>query len=243
MISRILVLVGLVVSSACHAASALQVADDAVVIEGVIQGNNLQPVATELLRRAAEGVQSTDIVINSPGGSVTTGFMFLSQMDEARARGMKLRCFVPEIAASMAFGILVHCDERHALARSFLLWHRARVSVGGFGGAPMTAPQAAVLARDLDAVDKLIFEETNAALGMPEEDVRYHFENETLHVGSNLHRMAPNFITSHARIEGLYEALENQKLVRSKQPNIFGLQFRMGEIIYISDKFTATTGN
>lgn len=212
--------------------------EKALVIEGVISGDNIVHIGQALLDRAAEGQSSADLIINSPGGSVTSGFMFLNMVDEARARGMRIRCFVPEIAASMAFGILVHCDERHALARSFLLWHRARVSVGGLFGSPITAPEALALGRDLASVDRLILDETTKALGIDPRVVKYHFEQETLHVGTNLHILAPNFITSHTTIQGLYEALRSRGVPRSKsqKPGIFGT-FRAGEIIYIHQRF------
>lgn len=226
---------GLLFTTACFASQLKVDASNVVVIEGVIQGDNILPIGDLLLKASERGLKQVDMIINSPGGSVVTGFRFMNMMDEARARGLKIRCFVPEIAASMAFGILVHCDERHALARSFLLWHRARVSVGGMFGAPMTAPQALAIGRDLMAVDNLILEETLAALGVEPKVVKYHFENETLHVGSNLHRLAPDFITSHVRIEGLFEALTNPEVPRPKQERGF-FGWETGEIIYITDK-------
>lgn len=217
-------------------ASSLEVdKKNALVIEGPISGTNILHLGELLVQAAAAGLPQVDLIINSPGGSIVTGFRFISMMDDARSRGMKIRCFVPEMAASMAFGILVHCDERHALSRSFLLWHRARVSVGGIFGSPLTAPQALAIGRDLAAVDNLILEETLGALKeMDPADVIHHFENETLHVGSNLHRMAPGFVTTHTYIRGLYDVLADEEVPRTKKSGGFFDMFQDGEIIYIT---------
>lgn len=210
--------------------------DRALVLDGVIQQGNIMPLATKMLLMADQGKLLVDLIINSPGGSVTTGFLFINAMEEAKARGLHIRCFVPEVAASMAFGILIHCDERHALSKSFLLWHRARVSLGGFGAPPMTAPQLLVLGRDLASLDRVIFEECLDALGMTEKLVRYHFEAETLHVGSILGQLAPSFIRIHDRVQGLYEAMMDNLVPHTlKSQNPFG-EFQAGELVYMTDK-------
>lgn len=204
--------------------------ENTIVIKGVIAGGNLDKLARTLMK--AEDY--VDIVIDSPGGSVETGSRFINYMEAARRRGVTLNCFVPNLAASMAFGILVHCDNRYALSEAFLLWHRARVMLGGMGGSAMTAPQLMMVGRDLEALDDAILRETTAALGMDPELVKYHFESETLHLGSNLERLAPSFITVVPSIPGLLEALHNDKLPHSEKPNPFGFLF--GEIIYITER-------
>lgn len=237
LLKNLIMSIGLFVSVHCVAGPAVR-PENAMVIHGVIQGDNIAHLG-EILIKVAGKIDSVDLVISSPGGSVTSGFFFINQMEAARAKGLVINCFVPDVAASMAFGILVHCDHRYALSRAFLLWHRARVNLGGGifgGGSPMTAPQLLTLGRDLASLDKVIFRETLAALGIEEKVVRYHFENETLHVGVNLHALAPEFITVYDSIPGLFEALDNKDLPRSKESRgIFG-EFNPGEIIYISDK-------
>lgn len=236
MLSKLITVVMLLTACNSYPAKAVEVdAENALVIEGVIQGKSLIPVAAELEKRSRAGEKSVDLIINSPGGSVVSGFLFINFMEDARARGMYIRCFVPQLAASMAFGILVHCDERHSLAKAFLLWHRARV----MGDKPLTAPDLLTLGRELVDLDQVILEETTAALGIDPEVVAYHFERETLHVGTNLHRMAPGFITSHAEIPGLTEAINNPKLVRSASG--FSFRFNVGEFIYISTRAFSST--
>jgi ATP-dependent protease ClpP protease subunit len=201
----------------------------AAVISGPIRSNNLNRVAEFLRKRPDDTV--VDLVIDSPGGSVFTGFQFVSVIDATRARGVHIRCFVPTVAASMAFQILLHCDERHVLDRSFLLWHRARVMMGGLFGQPMTAPALRALAYDLARLDRIILDEVTSLLDMSTKAIRYHFEHETLHVGVTLADQASDTFTSWASIPGLFEALHNPKVPRTEEDNPFSFQF--GEIIYI----------
>lgn len=217
-------------------------ADDAMVIDGVIRGRNLHKLEEAIL---AKRDGTVDLVINSPGGSVGTGFRFVSVMEDARARGIRFNCYVGGMAASMAFQILLHCDEKHALDRSFLLWHRARIMLGGSGG-PLTAPQLAVMSADLESTDRVILEEVATAMPDFAGSITYHFENETMHVGENLGQLT-RMLTSHPAIPGLFEALSNKKLPRTEEESLmfpFGGDvvppmrndlggFEFGEIIYI----------
>lgn len=205
-------------------------AENAMVIEGPIMGRNLSQLETAFLKKGAQ--DTVDLVINSPGGSVTTGLLFISIMDDARSRGVTINCFVPQVAASMAFQILLHCDTRTVLSKSFLLWHRARVFTGE--GTPMTAPMARDLSYSLQRLDNLIFKEVKRYIDMPEHALRYHFEQETLHVGEQVASESGNTFTAVDSVEGLYEALNNNKLPRSQQQiSIFG--FLKGELIYITN--------
>lgn len=233
-------------TSTCLADRSLQVdSEDALVVEGVIARGNLVSLGQELLKRASDGATKVDMIINSPGGSVIDGFLFINVMEAAKAKGLYIRCFVPEIAASMAFGLLVHCNERHTLARSFLLWHRARISAGF--GTVLTATEMLKLGSDLARVDQLILDEVTAA--MPDvnpEVISYHFESETLHVGTNLHKLSPIFITSHKTIEGLYDTMSSKSVPRNGSSSPFTFveahQWEEGEIIYISKRAGAAGG-
>ncbi len=201
------------------------------VIEGVILGTNLNAVETAL-NKVDNGI--FDLVINSPGGSVQTGFHFVSTMEAAKLRGVTIRCFVTEVAASMAFQILLHCNERNILSRSFLLWHRARVMLGGRGGA-MTSPQLSVVARSLQDADDIIFNEVSHNIsGFSHAELVYHFENETLHIGEKLANQSSSF-TAYPAIPGLFEALYDKSLPRSAPSGFFD-SFDFGEIVYISSK-------
>lgn len=210
-----------------------------VAIDGVISNGNILKLAPVMDKMAAAKPGAPiDIVINSPGGDVLTGFVFINVMEELKARGTPLRCFVPTIAASMAFQILVHCSERHVLDRAFLLWHRVRVVLGGglfATGVPLTAPQASELAKDLQETDDLILQEMVDAFGedMEEDVIAYHFERETLHVGEQLSKALPTFITHHKAIPGLIGAILDPKTPRG--PTDHKSVFKLGTIVYIKN--------
>lgn len=207
----------------------------ALVITGVIAQGNILPVGKELLDRANRGETEVQLIINSPGGEVVTGFLFLNLMKAAQAKGLRVTCFVPTIAASMAYQILLNCDERHTLNKAFLLWHRARVNIGGMFGAPMTAPQLDVIANGLAQMDEGIFEEVQKYMtAVPEQILRYHFENETLHVGLDLHKMDPEFISSHTAVDGLIDSLLDQSVPRNE--TLDRTSMRLNQIIYISEQ-------
>jgi hypothetical protein len=201
--------------------------DRVVVISGPMS-ESLAPLGTKLLAWArADPSRPVDVVLDSPGGGVVVGFRFISQMEAVRATGTRIRCFVPTIAASMAFQVFVHCDERYVLDHAFLLWHRVRVSVGD---TPITAPAAEALRYDLEALDRVVLAELDAALApLDPAVVAFHFERETLHQGTDLAALAPEFCTSLRSVPGLFEALASAP--RNTQPaSPFGDE--LGEIVY-----------
>lgn len=208
--------------------------DRGVAIDSVIGRNNLGRVNDALINLSNSGTEPIDIAINSPGGSVVSGFLFVNTLEAIRAKGIRLRCFVNGIAASMAFQILTHCDERYSLSRSFLLWHRVRTSLQG----PITAPLAELLVSDLQSIDDVIIRELKESVGkggMDDEVLLKHFERETLHIGENLARSVPGFMQSYASLPNLIEAFTDKRVVRSSEASgLFGLgDFAPGEIVYI----------
>ncbi len=178
--------------------------------------------------------KAIDLIISSPGGDVLTGFLFTNVMDANRQSGTKLRCYVPTMAASMAFQFLVHCDERYALDRAFLLFHRVRVTLGGglmSPGVPMTAPAARELARDMELLDRRILAELEDTLGMDKQQVSYHFERETFHVAADLADITNGFIKVYTVIPGLLELILDPQVPRMEQQNLNTQT--SGEIVYI----------
>jgi ATP-dependent protease ClpP protease subunit len=214
-----------------------------MIIDKEITGGTLAPLAQKLVKDIANDTLPSNLtlVINSPGGSVGAGFAFITLLKEAKATGMKLTCVVPQLAASMAFHILMHCDERHVLAESALLWHRARVQLGGgmLGGPALTTNELTALGQQLAEIDNHILVDLKATLGkdMKEADILWHFERETLHLGQALcSEKAKNFCTSHDSIPGLTKLMMNDKVVRTKeQGGLFGM-FKKGELIYIDPR-------
>jgi ATP-dependent protease ClpP protease subunit len=90
--------------------------------------NNILDKAVQLEKEAGKPV--IRILINSPGGSVLHGNIFVQAMKVAKSRGSRIECVVTNLAASMGFVILANCDTRYTLQGGLLLFHEARVSVG-----------------------------------------------------------------------------------------------------------------
>lgn len=205
------------------------------LIEGPIGGGNILPIGEKLIELSLNQKTRSpvDLIINSPGGDVVTGFMFINQMEEAKANGLYIRCIVKDVAASMAFGIFVHCDERHVLANSFLLWHRARIFAMGV---ILTEPFTKSIMTQLGLLDNQILAEVLAAMPNANVDeVKYHFEIETLHTGASLAVTSPGFAEVHASIPGLAAAVSkaSKKVENNGKKKA---QFKPGQIVYMTTK-------
>lgn len=237
------VMTAVVLSVACatgapsYAASRFT-ADNTVVISAPISGQSMQPVTQKVVDWILKGVKGgeVNIVLSSPGGSVVAGFFFVNKLKALQHKGVKVNCYVEDVAASMAFQILTQCDKRIVLNESFLLWHRVRVNVGGMFGAPMTAPQAHDLMTDLQAYDDHILSDLIRSMGShaPIDYITYHFERETLHTGKNLCTRVSGFCTAVDVVPGLVEIMADERVVKATvAPSIFG----ESDIMYIWDKF------
>ena len=204
--------------------------DSAAVINQPIMGDNLAPINKFVLESIGKR-KSIDLIINSPGGSVSDGFSLLNRMDYARSKGVVINCFVPEIAASMAFQIFLHCDNRYALPRAGLLWHRVSIRVRG---ASLNTLVISDLLKDLSAVDALIIQDLQENLPLSKERILYHLDRETLHIAQDLDLLAPGFLTGVPRtVDGLFEAMNSDKVVRQSEESDFLKKLFGGEIIYI----------
>jgi ATP-dependent protease ClpP protease subunit len=223
-------LLSLLAGTAVASTSKLVVSQDAALIDGPIDKKSLDPVAAHLDSLYASGKRTADIILNSPGGSVVTGFLFVSKMEQLRGKGMTLRCFVPKVAASMAFQILLHCDEKYVLDRSFVLWHRVRVMLGGLGGEPITSVIARHIYKDLLLVDKVIIRELRTKMPRANhKEVMYHFEQESLLAGESAAQISAGSIISLPYIENLLEVLESPKTTKSQAV----LQVNLNQILYM----------
>ena len=229
--SRILAALAAIFMFSCAAIAAPPTLDQSrtYVLGGVIANGNALALADKMLAQAHDGTNMPlDLIIASPGGDVITGFLFINVMEAVKAAGTPIRCYVPTIAASMAFQILVHCDERYALDRAFLLFHRVRVSLPQ--GTPITAPSAREMAHDMALMDQGIYTELVNALGMDEKVIRYNFERETLWVAADLAAATNSFIQVYPAIPGVIEAALAKNIPH--MPSAGG-NTKSGQIIYI----------
>jgi ATP-dependent protease ClpP protease subunit len=201
-------------------------------ILGAIGRGNILPAGQEILKESKKGTKEVQLVLNSPGGQIITGNLFIGMLLEAKANGTRITCFVPQLAASMAFQIFLHCDSRYALSTSYLLWHRARVSVGM--GEVLTGPASMTLAKDLLDTDDAIFRDLIRYLGkhMNMGEMARHFEVETLHSAANLKQIAPDFLTVSDSIPGLLDSTIDT-MTRTGSELFKRMEYRVGEIVYI----------
>lgn len=196
-------------------------ADQSRVIQimGAVEPGTLQDGMVKLAKLSlSESPGLVDIIIDSPGGRVDTGFQFIMLMKQFKQAGGIIRCSVVNMAASMAYHIFLHCDERHALSEAFLLWHRARVVVGGLMGQPMTFNEAHQLAVQLGQLDSHIFSDIRKKMPrVSTRYLRYHFERETLHVASQLNVAVPGFMSVHDSIGNLLESVLGKDFGRQQK--------------------------
>lgn len=204
-------------------------AERTVFVRGPILSGNILPLGEKLVRwTETDATQPVTIVIDSPGGELTTGFRFAKYLDAVRARGGTVRCIVRDMAASLAFQLFTKCDERYALSSSLLLWHRVRIGIQAI----MTAPLASKLLGLLAAFDEEIYGELQLALpGIPDDMLSYHFEEETLHRAVEVAAMDKKFMTVLPYIPGLI-TLEDRKVPTSAMPSRGIFDILRGGFIY-----------
>lgn len=158
-----------------------------VEVIDVIDGGVLAQ-AQQVAVLAAASKEPIDFLINSPGGGVLAGYMLVDSMDAARKEGVKIRCAVGVLAASMAFNLLAHCDERYALRHAALLFHPPRI----FAKGPMTAADLDRASEDLKRIITKSTGELVSMVGMPESVFYKHFNEETMWTAEQLVDESPN---------------------------------------------------
>jgi len=207
-----------------------------IVIDGPITGQIVQPVIDTMNKLAADKSQPIDIVISSPGGSVVAGYIIVDTMEALRADGVKFRCGVRSLAASMAFQLLLHCDERYSTPHAFLLWHPVRVFYMGV----LTADAARVASIQMGLSDKMVLGELHKALPLDEKVIDWHFTNETLHHARQLDKLAPGFFK---QVSSGIGNLFKTDGVALNTGELGGFSFSLGDILYIHETFINMRGN
>lgn len=129
------------------------------------------------LETLAKTNEEVTLVINSPGGSVMPGLIFIDRMEIVKQRGTKIRCVVSTLAASMAMHILAHCDTRYAFENTLLLWHPMRVGGMFFS---VTQAEAAYLGKMMAILEDPMNQYLYDSLGIPAETFWLHYKNESL---------------------------------------------------------------
>jgi hypothetical protein len=90
------------------------------------------------------------------------------------------------------------------------------------------------LLKDLGAVDNLIIQDLVENMPLSKERIIFHLDRETLHIAQDLVELAPGFLTGTPRtVDGLFEAMNSDKVVRQSEESDFLKKLFGGEIIYI----------
>lgn len=105
--------------------------------------------AQELLDLAEKSQAPIYLIINSPGGAVLPGNIFIDAMDAVKAQGVPIRCITTIMAASMAFNIYANCNDRYATKNALLLFHPVRT----MSREPVKADDAQTTADELAKLD------------------------------------------------------------------------------------------
>ena len=186
----ILMAVALLFSTAATAETFVANKGRTVYLKGVVSGNAFA-AAERIERLSRTSDKPIDIIINSPGGYVTPGLQLVSAMNVAQKRGVTIRCFVPMLAASMAFQVFAECDERYTLKYARLLWHPART---GFRGG-VKWDQLLYAGKRLKTVEKILVQRLLEIMEIDRKFFFYHFKYETLWNAMILKKHTPDFFT------------------------------------------------
>lgn len=189
-------------------------ADRTVVVSGTILPNNqtvqaalsqLSSLVNSTANPDAESLNLTpvNIIIDSPGGSVLLGGLIVQFVDTLTARGIIVNCYVPLVAASMAFTLFMHCTNRYAGNHSYLLWHRARTTVKD----NLTTLDAAAISASLALEDERVKEDIKRTLGDTDE-IWTAYNNESLNTVQSVVKMSPKFLTILNDLGNVYELLQ-----------------------------------
>lgn len=142
--------------------SVIGIVDDSILLK-----------AGELITLAEKSKEPIYIHLNSPGGMVSPGLIFMDAMALVRERGVQLVCVSTALAASMAFNVMIECDERYALPNTQLLFHPVRV------GGQFAADELAYYLDEVLAIEEYMKPQLIEMMGIDEEAFEYHYQHET----------------------------------------------------------------
>ena len=153
-----------------------------------------------IMDSSKESKEDIFLLINSPGGSVAAGNVFIASMIMAKSRGVKVKCVIPIYAASMAFSIMLNCSKNYVLEKTSLLFHPVRIGLMGY----LTGLDAQSLAQDLLAMDNQLLTQLSIILAVPRQDLIEPFVDEKWWSAKEMKAFIGNksFLTIVKNIEG-----------------------------------------
>ena len=199
-LKSLILLLSIVTTSAFAGTTAPKTKSDRVVVISGPISMGFQYTTQHLIALTKESKKPIKIIINSPGGSVYQGFNFLKVMRAAKADGIKLKCTVTGMAASMAFIIFDECTHRRAFATSMLLWHPVRTQYMGI----LRAQDAKLLAYRLEQLDKTFMPNLKKHLKLPGDLFETHSNNDIFMQASVLNNHNTKYLKIIRKFEGPY---------------------------------------
>jgi len=127
----------------------------------------------EIMNSAENGIDTLNIEINSPGGSIFDGYTMYQEIKSLRDRGVFVSATITGMAASMASVICMACDEVSIVPHGRMMIHDASVAASG---------NAESLRKSADLVDGLSSDIANIyaqKTGMESSEIRDMMKAET----------------------------------------------------------------
>lgn len=127
----------------------------------------------EIMNVAENAVDTLEIEINSPGGSVFDGFTIYQEIKSLRDRGVVVNATITGMAASMASVICMACDHVSIVPHGRMMIHDASNSVAG---------NADYLRKSADLLDSISADLANIyaiKTGKPADEIRTMMKAET----------------------------------------------------------------
>jgi len=131
------------------------------------------------------------VIINSPGGYVSSGLPMISAVHMARSRGFEVHCVVPVKAASMALHLLNACSHRYAFNNSMLLFHEMRIGLRGY----LSPSELDQISEQMKILGEQIEADLIKNLGTTKEIFDRHNIGQTMWTGYTFNKTFPGFIT------------------------------------------------
>lgn len=152
---------------------------------------NINPRSAEIFIRQMDATKNLSgprlIIINSPGGFVEAGEKMQEKINEEKASGVKVICFVDSRAHSMAFNILTNCDARYASPRALMLVHKIRLM--DCPNIALTGKNLRKIADELDEGDEPYRQANAKAMHMKLEEYDSFADDEITWRASTLKRL------------------------------------------------------
>jgi len=144
---------------------------DRIVFLGTAIDDTVANIITAqmLFLQSTSNEKPIELYINSPGGSVYSGYSILDTMDFIKC---DVNTMVTGMAASMAFMLAINGNKRSALKHSRLMQHQP------LGGAEGQATEILIAAKQIELVRSELYEIISKKTGQPLEKVSVDCERD-----------------------------------------------------------------